>query len=669
MHMFRESMSTISTGTASPNSSELTRTNNNQYDTIYFQVYKQIDYIKKFKLNSELTNKEKDEQLKDYKKLIENLHENEAKLKVEIESLKNSLEKSEQFKKEASQKLEFMFNAIKILKDQFKEIDKQKKTIDETSEILKNENDFKRQKIKEMELRLEAINVKYSQDIEKIKLEYDCERNKFEANKEKYHNEIQTLKNQIQELLSEIKSQNQTITDFSLDIASKKEKIDTLNLEKEKLNEILCEKDKNLEILRSKEVEFVSKIDILNQDLIEKTNIETKLTETVTDSEKIISELNTCIENLKSEISTKSLENESLEEKFKADLFELSKNKDELFELKSSVFLAKISELESQIEISKTENLELVNLKLELATEKKRLEEDFKLKVDNLNNKIDNLEKDFSLKNGEFTNLENFNKKLETDFQDLEQKYRNECVNTATLQLKLDEIEPKLTNKIAVLEQVEPILKLKENQVKDLESQIKSLLDEKNDLKSQVKLKNDDIENWISKFFELEKKLEDIENRKINQSTKGLKRLQSNDSILMTQPKPRKQRKSKKNDTILKEVQSSVESTHKIESSSSYTQSLRTQTIPTYQMPKKPREVKKKDDYDLLENIEEPFFLKNYQQSLKESVETYRSKRQIRQAPKSILKKDTSTPNSSLADLSLSPKKVEKDVTSSLESF
>lgn len=41
----------------STNSTEVARLG--QYDTVYYQVYKQIDYIKKFKLTSELNNKEK----------------------------------------------------------------------------------------------------------------------------------------------------------------------------------------------------------------------------------------------------------------------------------------------------------------------------------------------------------------------------------------------------------------------------------------------------------------------------------------------------------------------------------------------------------------------------------------------------------------------------------
>lgn len=55
MHMQIESAQS----TSNPNMSSTGIENINKYETVYYQVYKQIDYIKKFKLNFELNNKEK----------------------------------------------------------------------------------------------------------------------------------------------------------------------------------------------------------------------------------------------------------------------------------------------------------------------------------------------------------------------------------------------------------------------------------------------------------------------------------------------------------------------------------------------------------------------------------------------------------------------------------
>lgn len=59
MHMYLESSHTTSVATTSSAELSSSLANLNKYDTVYYQVYKQIDSIKRFKLNSELNNKEK----------------------------------------------------------------------------------------------------------------------------------------------------------------------------------------------------------------------------------------------------------------------------------------------------------------------------------------------------------------------------------------------------------------------------------------------------------------------------------------------------------------------------------------------------------------------------------------------------------------------------------
>ncbi len=56
----------------------------NKYDTVYYQVYKQIDFIKKFKLNTDMTTKEKEDQLTECKKAYDDLNQSFANLKVKI---------------------------------------------------------------------------------------------------------------------------------------------------------------------------------------------------------------------------------------------------------------------------------------------------------------------------------------------------------------------------------------------------------------------------------------------------------------------------------------------------------------------------------------------------------------------------------------------------------
>ncbi len=77
---------------SSSSSAAATTTSNmgNKFDAVYYQVYKQIDFIKKFKINSDMNNKEKEEQLIECKKAYEALNESYAKIKVKFHDFENS---------------------------------------------------------------------------------------------------------------------------------------------------------------------------------------------------------------------------------------------------------------------------------------------------------------------------------------------------------------------------------------------------------------------------------------------------------------------------------------------------------------------------------------------------------------------------------------------------
>lgn len=103
--------------------------------------------------------------------------------------------------------------------------------------------------------------------------------------------------------------------------------------------------------------------------------------------------------------------------------------------------------------------------------------------------------------------------------------------------------------------------------------------------KEQIKAKNEDIENWVAKYFELEKKVELAESK--------LKSILSKKRV----------KKIRLDENSVTEIQTSMELDLNLGASSDDVCELaETQSIPAYQLPKK--NVTKKDDYDCLENVE-----------------------------------------------------------------
>lgn len=117
-------------------------------------------------------------------------------------------------------------------------------------------------------------------------------------------------------------------------------------------------------------------------------------------------------------------------------------------------------------------------------------------------------------------------------------------------------------------------------------------------VKNQIKQKNEDIENWVTKYFELEKALNQAVTKL--KSFNGQKKLKSNDPVQLSQGRRRKVRLDHNS---IKEIQTSMEQDLNIcESSDEIVESSQTQTIPAYQLPK--NSSIKKDDYDCLENVQ-----------------------------------------------------------------
>ncbi|RNA24436.1 hypothetical protein BpHYR1_048250 [Brachionus plicatilis] len=605
-------------------SNELTRSANLR-DTVYGQIHEHINFIKKIKLNSELSTKEKDEQLKEYKKRIENYAENETKLMVEIESLKNQLSKSESTRIENSQKIDFLFKTFKSLTEQLKELEEHKKKTESICQLFIKDNEIKKQKIEDFWQKVGLIEEEHKIKINDLTEQNKNLKNKLKENCQNYETQVEDLNKKLAEQITEIKSQNKSILDLTNDSLLKRELIDKIQNEKEIISENLQQK---IDEIKIKESEWSVKCEGLETKLSEKLCLESNLNEKVADSQNLINNLHQQIDSLKTDLDSKSLEIKNLEEKSKKDMDYISRTKTEEFEAKICVHLENISALELQIEELKLkidgQNSDLIS--------KDSLIQELNFQVENFKLKLENLENSVSSKQTEID-------KFSTEIKFLEEKSRSDIANFSD---KIAELKLTIT-------QNEDLVKILERDKTFLIENIDSLKNQEKKLTDQIKAKNDDIENWVTKCFELEKKLESAEtNLKLS---RGQKRFKMDNSILVNRPSGERRRKIRLDDESIKEIQISMESDLNIcERLDESFGSPQTQTIPTYQIPKKT--LSKKDDFECLGLVEDQHFLKNYQQCIKESVESYRLKRKSRCLPHLISSNNdpvvTSTPNSPL---------------------
>lgn len=488
-----------------------------------YQLNEHIDFIKKYRHDSDVNIKEKIDQLAQVEDSLEIYKKKCMELQIENDRLQSKHEQHELFKEEMMQETRTLANCVQVLEEYILETRKAINSYEETNKLYLSEKEKKATEITNLDTRLQRIKLKKEEQVNEIKSQSLSESNQLQQKLADLKIENDGKKTEIKTLLDELKQKNQNINEICAEILKNKTYIDELKIESNNNWRVITDLEANL-----KEVKAISAAsngknqtlqnelnseklnnqksltdlneqklqnEILKADLEEKTNNESEL-------KSQIDQFNLKIQTLEQTIKTNNEANE-IKNKQQIELFNqnlqeslnelITKHKDHLVKVNDDL-ISERAGYESQLSVLDNS---VVQLKASLAERDatiksankqiKKLTDNGKTNNERLENEIINIKKD----------MDNLNDEL-MEKSEMIEIFKNTVENQkATIKQNLAEIETYAANH------------LKQNgTIEDLNEQIKNDTEKhETDLQVIIVQKNNEIDTNNKVFWEKINKL------------------------------------------------------------------------------------------------------------------------------------------------------------------